>query len=175
MLHERLAAGALHSDRTFEVRSPAMPISSAGVLIYRQQDDELQVLLVHPGGPFWRSKDLGAWSIPKGEIEPGTDAEETARREVGEELGLAVTAPLHPLGEVRQRGGKRVIGFACAGDLDVETVRSNTFEMEWPPGSGHLRAFPEVDKAQWFDLTTAGDKILDGQRPFLARLQAMLA
>ncbi|MGO4712822.1 NUDIX domain-containing protein [Bradyrhizobium sp. 2TAF24] len=151
-----------------------MPTSSAGVLIYRQNDGALQVLLVHPGGPLWRNRDLGAWSIPKGEIEPGANAEETARREVNEELGLTLTAPLRPLGEVRQRGGKRVIGFACASDLNAAAVTSNTFEMEWPPGSGHLRAFPEVDRAQWFDLTTAGDKILDGQRPFLARLQAML-
>ncbi|MEW6640364.1 MAG: NUDIX domain-containing protein [Pseudomonadota bacterium] len=151
-----------------------MSAASAGVLMYRQQEGELQVLLVHPGGPFWRNKDDGAWSIPKGEIEPGADAEMTARREVHEELGIRLTAPLHPLGEVRQRGGKRVIGFACAGDLDSATVKSNTFEMEWPPNSGVLRSFPEVDQAQWFELTAAGGKILDGQRPFLERLQAML-
>lgn len=151
-----------------------MAISSAGVLIYRLRDGELEVLLVHPGGPFWRNKDAGAWSIPKGEIEPGADAEETARREVGEELGVTLTAPLQPLGEVRQRGGKRVIGFACAADVDTTTVKSNTFEMEWPPKSGVLRSFPEVDQVRWFDFTAASGKILDGQRPFLQRLQAML-
>ena len=151
-----------------------MAISSAGVLIYRLHEGELQVLLVHPGGPFWRNKDDGAWSIPKGEIEAGADAQETARREVDEELGIVLTAPLQPLGEIRQRGGKRVVGFACAGDVDTTTVKSNTFDMEWPPKSGLLRSFPEVDRVEWFDLTAARGKILDGQRPFLDRLRAML-
>lgn len=151
-----------------------MAVTSAGVLIHRMRDGALEVLLVHPGGPLWRNKDDGAWSIPKGEIEPGADAETTARREVAEEIGVTLDAPLAPLGEVRQRGGKRVVGFACPGEIDTAAIRSNTFQMMWPPNSGVMRNFPEVDRAQWFDLVTARIKILDGQRPFLDRLEALL-
>ncbi|MBR1218833.1 NUDIX domain-containing protein [Bradyrhizobium sp. U87765 SZCCT0131] len=151
-----------------------MPVLSAGVLIHRTRDNAVEVLLVHPGGPFWRNRDDGAWSIPKGEIEPGADAEATARREVAEEIGVIIDGPLTPLGEVRQRGGKRVIGFAFAGEVDAEAIRSNTFEMVWPPNSGVTRSFPEIDRARWFDLPSARTKMLDGQRPFLDRLQALL-
>ena len=145
-------------------------ISSAGILMYRRAGSSLQVLLVHPGGPYWRSKDEGAWSIPKGELDAGEDAGEAARREFTEETGFDVAAPLEPLGEIRQRGGKRVTAFAVEGDIDVTAVKSNTFEIEWPPRSGKLQTFPEIDRAEWFDLPTARAKILESQRPFLDRL-----
>src|SRR4051794_24801594 len=144
--------------------------SSAGILLYRGAGPGLQVLLVHPGGPFWRNKDDGAWSIPKGEINPGENPQDVARREFAEELGSPAPAPLRPLGEIRQRGGKRVHGFAAAGDLDIATVTSNTFEIEWPPHSGRRQAFPEIDRAAWFTLPVARGKILASQRPLLDRV-----
>jgi predicted NUDIX family NTP pyrophosphohydrolase len=147
--------------------------SSAGILMYRGNAQSLEVLLVHPGGPFWRSKDNGAWSIPKGEIGAGEDPEEVAQREFMEELGSAPAGTLRPLGEIRQRGGKRVHAFAINSDLDVSTVASNTFEMEWPPKSGRTRTFPEIDRAEWFTLPVARAKILEGQRPLLDRLEEM--
>jgi predicted NUDIX family NTP pyrophosphohydrolase len=147
-----------------------MPASSAGILLYRQKGRMLEVLLVHPGGPFWRNKDEGAWSIPKGEIERGEHPANVALREFREELGTAVEKPLSHLGEVRQRGGKRVIGFAVEGDLDCDAICSNTFEMEWPPKSGRRQNFPEVDRARWFDIELAREKILASQTPFLDRL-----
>jgi predicted NUDIX family NTP pyrophosphohydrolase len=143
--------------------------------MYRGAGQALEVLLVHPGGPFWRNKDDGAWSIPKGEIDAGEDPESVARREFMEELGSAPAGPLRPLGEIRQRGGKRVHSFALQGDLDVSTVASNTFEMEWPPKSGRTRTFPEVDRAEWFALPVARMKILEGQRPLLDRLQQLVS
>ena len=127
----------------------------------------LEVLLVHPGGPYWRKKDEGAWSIPKGEMDEGEDAEVAARREFMEETGVALLGSLHPLGEIRQRGGKLVIAFAVEGDVDVRTIKSNTFEMEWPPKGGRMQSFPEIDRAEWFDLPAARAKILEGQRPLL--------
>jgi predicted NUDIX family NTP pyrophosphohydrolase len=147
-----------------------MPASSAGILMYRRTGKAIEVLLVHPGGPFWRNKDAGAWSIPKGEIEPGEDPADVAQRESREELGSAAGQPLRPLGEIRQRGGKRVIAFAVEGDLDADASSSNTFEMEWPPKSGRLQSFPEVDRAEWFDLKRAREKILASQQPLLDRL-----
>jgi predicted NUDIX family NTP pyrophosphohydrolase len=143
-----------------------MATSSAGILMYRNATQSLEVLLVHPGGPFWRNKDDGAWSIPKGEIDAGERPEDIARREFMEELGSAASGPLRPLGKIRQRGGKLVRAFAVEGDLDVSTVVSNTFEMIWPPKSGRIQTFPEVDRAEWFALPVARDKILQGQRPF---------
>ena len=130
------------------------------------------MLLVHPGGPFWARRDLGAWSIPKGELDDGElDALSTARREFEEELGHpAPPGPYVELGEVRQKGGKRVVAWAVDGDLDTDAVRSNTFTLEWPRGSGRLREFPEVDRAEWFDLAEAGERILEGQRPLLDAL-----
>jgi len=148
--------------------------SSAGILMYRGTGPSLEVLLVHPGGPFWRNKDDGAWSIPKGEIEPGENPEDVARREFFEELGSAPAGPLQPLGEIRQRGGKRVHAFALKGDLDLESVKSNTFEMEWPPRSGRRQEFPEIDCAGWFALPAARVKILQGQRPLLDRLEKLV-
>ncbi len=143
---------------------------SAGILVYRWAGPQLQVLLVHPGGPYWRRKDDGAWSIPKGEIDPGEDAGAAAVREFKEETGVALTAPLEPLGDIRQRGGKRVLAFAVEGDVDVQAISSNSFEIEWPPRSGKMQSFPEIDRAEWFDLPVACKKILEGQRPLLERL-----
>ena len=148
--------------------------SSAGILMYRWSGPRLEVLLVHPGGPFWRNKDEGAWSIPKGEMDEGEDTEVAARREFTEETGIAVSGPLEPLGEVRQRGGKRVFAFVVEGDLDVEGVKSNTFEMEWPPKTGRMQSFPEVDRAAWFDLPAAQVKILESQRSLLDRLAELV-
>ena len=138
--------------------------------MYRQAGSELEVLLVHPGGPYWRHKDDGAWSIPKGEMNDGEHAKIAARREFLEETGIAVTGPLEPLGDIRQRGGKRVTAFAVEGDLDVDAMKSNTFEMEWPPKGGKLQSFPEIDRAAWFDLPAAHVKMIESQRPLLDRL-----
>lgn len=150
-----------------------MPAKSAGVLAYRMKAGRLEVLLVHPGGPFWANKDLGAWSIPKGELGAEENPEDAARREFSEELGLVLSVPLLPLGDIRQRGGKLVEAFAAAFDIDVTTIASNTFEMEWPPRSGKRRSFPEVDRAAWFDLATARKKINAAQRELLDRLEAL--
>ena len=147
---------------------------SAGLLIHRTRGRAIEVFLVHPGGPFWAKKDAGAWSIPKGEYASGEDAEAVARREFAEELGVALSAPLRPLGEIRQRGGKIVAAFAAELDLNVETITSNTFEIEWPPRSGKRKSFPEVDRAAWFDLATARDKINAAQRELLDRLEGRI-
>lgn len=151
-----------------------MAITSAGILMYHLRDGVLEVLLVHPGGPFWRNKDAGAWSIPKGEVDQDEDTEAAARREFEEELGTRPDGILHPLGEVRQRSGKRVCAFALEGDLDASAAHSNTFEMEWPPRSGRMGTFPEVDRAEWFDLDTARLKLNPGQAPLLDRLLSLL-
>jgi predicted NUDIX family NTP pyrophosphohydrolase len=145
-------------------------VSSAGILMYRRVGSQLEVLLVHPGGPYWRHKDEGAWSIPKGEMDADEDAQDAARREFTEETGIALPGPLEPLGEIRQRGGKRVLAFAVAGDIDAHAIKSNSFEIEWPPKTGKMQAFPEIDRAEWFELPTARAKILESQRPLLDRL-----
>ncbi|MFK4509219.1 NUDIX domain-containing protein [Bradyrhizobium daqingense] len=150
-----------------------MPSKSAGILAYRKQE-RLEVLLVHPGGPFWRTKDLGAWSIPKGEYADEEDAEIAARRELAEELGLELTVPLMALDQIKQRGGKRVTAFAAEFDFDTSSIRSNTFEMEWPPRSGKRQVFPEVDRAEWFTLEVARERINAGQRPLLDRLAQLV-
>jgi predicted NUDIX family NTP pyrophosphohydrolase len=142
--------------------------------MYRGTRQSLEVLLVHPGGPFWRNKDDGAWSIPKGEITAGENPQDVARREFTEELGSPAPGPLRPLGEIRQRGGKRVHAFAAEGDLDIRTAQSNTFEMEWPPNSGRRQAFPEIDRAAWFTLPVARGKILASQRPLLDRVEGLV-
>jgi predicted NUDIX family NTP pyrophosphohydrolase len=157
------------------VKKASRSNSSAGILLYRRSGPRLEVLLVHPGGPYWQRKDEGAWSIPKGEFDTDEDVRAAALREFWEETGVALDAPIEPLGEVRQRGGKRVTGFAVEGDIDAQSVKSNTFEIEWPPKSGKIKAFPEVDRAEWFDLAAAHDKILQGQRPLLDRLAALVA
>ena len=151
-----------------------MAASSAGVLLYRRSAEGVEVLLVHPGGPFWTRRDLGAWSIPKGEYGSDEEPAAAARREFAEELGIELLGELRPLGDVRQKAGKRVIGFAVEGDLDASTVRSNSFEMEWPPRSGRMQSFPEIDRAEWFDLGSARRKIIPGQVPFLDRLVSLL-
>lgn len=148
---------------------------SAGLLLYRRRAAGLEVLLVHPGGPFWRRKDDGAWTIPKGEIEPGEDELAAARREVSEETGYHATRAGLDLGTVRQPSGKHVHVWAIADDWDPALLVSNTFSMEWPPHSKRMQAFPEVDEAAWFDLEAARKKILKGQIAFLDRLVAALA
>ena len=148
---------------------------SAGILLYRVPAGELEVLLVHPGGPFWARKDQGAWSIPKGEYEAGEDPRAGATREFEEELGAPLPADeLIDLGTVKQRGGKVVTAFAAEGDLDPAAVRSNTFEMEWPPRSGRLREFPEVDRAGWFDPAAAREKLVPAQAELVDRLLGRL-
>ena len=147
---------------------------SAGILAYRKGARGLEVLLVHPGGPFWRKKDNGAWSIPKGEIDAADAPEQVARREFAEELGPSASiGPLQALGEVRQRGGKRVIAFAGEGHFDPAALASNTFDIEWPPRSGRRQNFPEVDRAEWFDIEFARTKMLSGQVELLDRLLAI--
>jgi predicted NUDIX family NTP pyrophosphohydrolase len=141
---------------------------SAGILLYRQMAGRLEVLLVHPGGPFWVRRDLGAWSIPKGEYEIDEDPLAAARREFEEELGSPPpTGDWLDLGEIRQKSGKVVRAWAIAGDLDVQTIHSNTFELEWPPRSGKTSTFPEVDRAQWFEIGQAREKINSAQAALL--------
>jgi predicted NUDIX family NTP pyrophosphohydrolase len=150
------------------------PVRSSGVLLHRRGAGGVEVLLGHMGGPFWARKDDGAWSIPKGEHDPDEDGEVAARREFAEELGSPVPAvTLHPLGEVK--GRKLLAVWTGEGDLDVESVVSNTFPLEWPPRSGRVQEFPEIDRAAWFDLATARARIVKGQLPFLDRLAAHLA
>jgi predicted NUDIX family NTP pyrophosphohydrolase len=145
---------------------------SAGILPYRRSSKGLQVLLVHPGGPFWQSRDLGAWSIAKGEYDEGELPEAAARREFKEETGWEPKGALVNLGELRQRKSKLITAFALEGDFDTATLRSNTFEMEWPRRSGRVQSFPEVDRGEWLVLDLARGKLLAGQRSFLERLVA---
>ncbi len=147
---------------------------SAGILFYRRRSDGIEVLLVHPGGPFWALRDDGAWSIPKGEfIEGEEDAELAARREFTEETGWRFDGSLQPLGQIRQAGGKTVVAFTAEADFDNGTLASNLFEMEWPPRNGRMQSFPEVDRAGWFSPGEAWIKILAGQRPLLAAVAAL--
>ncbi|HJL18683.1 MAG TPA: NUDIX domain-containing protein [Sandaracinaceae bacterium LLY-WYZ-13_1] len=149
-----------------------MPKRSAGILPVRRGPEGLQVLLVHPGGPFFRSKDDGSWSVAKGLLEPGDEDElAAARRELREETGFEPPGgPYVPLGEVRQKSGKRVVAWAVVADFDPAALESNRFELEWPPRSGRTQSFPEVDRAAWFDPDTARRKVLAAQAPFLDRL-----
>jgi predicted NUDIX family NTP pyrophosphohydrolase len=148
---------------------------SAGILLYRLRRGTPEVLLVHPGGPFWARKDAGAWSIPKGEHSDDEDPRACALREFEEETGTALpSVDLVDLGEVKLKSGKLVAAWAAEGDLKAEAIRSNTFELEWPPRSGLVRDFPEVDRAQWFGLDVARDKLNLAQVTFLERLEALL-
>ena len=147
-----------------------MTRTSAGILLYRWREGELEVFLVHPGGPFWARKDAGAWSIPKGEFAPDEDPLAAARREFAEETGLAVDGEFRALRPIRQAGGKVVHAFAIEGEVDPGAIRSNSFTIEWPPRSGRLRAFPEVDRAGWFALAEAQQKILKSQLGLLEQL-----
>jgi predicted NUDIX family NTP pyrophosphohydrolase len=152
-----------------------MKKASAGILLFRRRNGEVEVFLVHPGGPFWAKKDLGAWSIPKGEYGPEEDALAAARREFKEETGL--TAPdsrTDSLGIVRLASGKVVAAWAVEGTCDAERIRSNTFSLEWPPKSGQMQEFPEIDRAGWFSVPTAHQKIHSAQRVFLERLSELL-
>jgi predicted NUDIX family NTP pyrophosphohydrolase len=151
-----------------------MPRQSAGVLVFRAGAAGLEVLLVHPGGPFWAKKDAGAWSLPKGEAEPGEDLLAAARRELAEETGCTVAGEPLALGSLRQPGGKVVHAWAVRGDFDPAQLRSGTFTLEWPPRSGRQREFPEVDRAEWFPLAEARTRILRGQLGFLERLERAL-
>ncbi len=150
-----------------------MAKTSAGILLHRGEGESLELLLVHPGGPFWAKKDEGAWSIPKGEVEDGEEASTCALRELGEELGASldlVPDQLSELGEVRLKSGKHVQAWAAEGEFDPSTLRSNTFTLEWPPRSGREREFPEVDRAEWFAPEQARRKINPAQATFIDRL-----
>lgn len=147
-----------------------MAKQSAGILLYRRRAGELEVFLVHPGGPFWAKKDDGAWSIPKGEFLEDEEPLAAAQREFTEETGRTLEGPFTSLGEVKQSGGKRVHAWAAAGDCDPETITGNTCRIEWPPRSGRTLEFPEVDRAAWFSLALAATKINPAQSAFLERL-----
>jgi predicted NUDIX family NTP pyrophosphohydrolase len=151
-----------------------MSKKSAGILVFRDRGGELEVLLVHPGGPFWAKKDEGAWSIPKGEFGDDEDALTAAQREFEEEIGFTAAGEVTPLKPLRQPSGKTVHAWAMRGDFDPSALRSNTFSMEWPPKSGRQQEFPEVDRAAWFPVEVAKKKILKGQRGFLEELQDKL-
>ncbi len=150
--------------------------TSAGILLWRAREGHLEVLLAHQGGPFWAKKDLGHWTVPKGEAEPGEELVDVARREFAEETGAHV--PDHrliALGQIKQKSGKVVLAWAVEGDLDPATAVSNTYDLEWPPRSGVIQAFPEIDRVEWFDLDAARRKLKAAQVPFLDRLEAALA
>jgi len=163
-MREAQASGSARSGRI-----------SAGILLWRRRNGRLEVLLGHPGGPFFARKDIDAWTVPKGEVEQGEDLPAVARREFAEETGHHLADPrLIGLGEIRQKGGKVVIAWGTQGDLDPSAAVSNTFEIEWPPRSGRTQEFPEIDRVEWFDLPTARVKIKAAQIPFLDRLEALL-
>lgn len=150
-------------------------VLSAGTLMWRHgAGGAREVLLGHFGGPMWAKKDAGAWAIPKGLVEEGEAPEQAARREFAEELGFPAEGPMTPLGRIRQKGGKHVEAFALEGDLDTDSIRSNIFTLEWPPRSGRFQTFPEIDRAAWFTLAEAREKILPSQAPLLDLLEAAL-
>jgi predicted NUDIX family NTP pyrophosphohydrolase len=151
-----------------------MPKQTAGILMYRRRAGSVEVLLTHPGGPFWTRRDHGAWMIPKGEIDPGEDPMDAARREFHEEMGSPVTGTLRALAPIKQKSGKLVQAWAVEGDFDPTQLRSNTFQAEWPPRSGKMTEYPEVDRAEWFPIDAAREKILPAQAPLIAELVALL-
>jgi predicted NUDIX family NTP pyrophosphohydrolase len=151
-----------------------MPKHSAGILLYRFREGILEVLLVHPGGPFWARKDRAAWSIPKGQYEEGEDPLEAAKRELAEETGIRLDSPLIDLGELRQPSGKIVHAWAASQDCDPSGIRSNSFTMEWPPNSGKLQEFPEIDRGAWYPTGVAKSKLHKGQAAFIDRLVKLL-
>jgi predicted NUDIX family NTP pyrophosphohydrolase len=147
---------------------------SAGLLVYRKRQGVLEVLLVHPGGPFWAKRDSGTWSIPKGELDAAEPALDAARREFHEETGFTVSGDFTALSPLRQKGGKTVHAWAVQGDCDPARLRSNTFSLEWPPRSGKTQEFPEIDRADWFPLDEALRRILPGQAGFLRQLATLV-
>lgn len=151
-----------------------MSKASAGILMYRTGDGEIEVFLIHPGGPYFKNKDEGAWSIPKGEIDEGEDPLAAARREFEEETGCRAEGEFYPLHEVRQKSGKRVLSWAVEGSCAADALVSNTFELEWPPRSGRMQEFPEADRAAWFPLSIAEKKINSAQAMLLSELTARL-
>ena len=151
-----------------------MAKQSAGILVYRRKNKHIEVFLVHPGGPFWLKKDLGAWSIPKGEIEEEEDPMKVALREFKEETGQVVNGDFTPLQPVEQKGGKIIIAWAIEGEVNEDKIVSNTFEIEWPPKSGRMKSFPEVDKAAWFSIDAAKEKINPAQINFIDELTTNL-
>jgi len=161
------------------VRKPRVDKSgrtSAGIVLWRTREGRPEVLLGHPGGPYFAGKDADHWTVLKGEVDPGEDPPVVARREFEEETGRRLPdGPTIELGEIRQKSGKRVLAWAVEGDLDSETAVSNTYEMEWPPRSGRMREFPEIDRVSWFDLDEARVKIKAAQAPFLDRLGRVVA
>jgi len=156
------------------IMSAARSRHSAGIVLYRKRCGVLEIFLVHPGGPYWARKDTGAWSIPKGEYQGAEEPLRAAQREFAEETGASVNAPFMALRPVKQRSGKLITAFAAEGDLDPSQLRSNLFEMEWPPKSGALQSFPEVDRGAWFSLAEARVKILSAQRALLDELAALI-
>ena len=171
--HQARAAANGHGE--VAVTTDKSGRTSAGILLWRRRDDRVEVLLAHMGGPYWVNKDLGQWTIPKGEAEEGEELVSVARREFAEETGHEIpdTQLIH-LGEIRQKSGKLVLAWAAEGDLDSATAFSNTYEMEWPPRSGRIEAFPEIDRVEWFQLDEARRKLKAAQVPFLDRLEADL-
>lgn len=151
-----------------------MAKKSAGLLIYRQKGNMVEVLLVHPGGPFWAKKDNGAWSIPKGELNNDEDPLAAARREMEEETGIQVSGNFIELSPVKQKSGKWVFAWALEQQLNIDNIKSNTFEMEWPPRSGRKKSFPEIDKAGWFSMADARKKIIEGQVLLITQLEEIL-
>jgi predicted NUDIX family NTP pyrophosphohydrolase len=150
-------------------------VVSAGLLLYRLQDGRLELLLAHQGGPFWATKDLGHWTIPKGEAEPGETLLDVARREFAEEVGIEVEINDDlPLGEITQKSGKLVVAWGVPGDLDPALAHSNTFSIEWPPKSGRVQVFPEIDRVEWFEASEARRRLKPAQVPFIDRLEATL-
>jgi predicted NUDIX family NTP pyrophosphohydrolase len=152
-----------------------MPKKSAGILLFRFVNSEPEVFLVHPGGPFWAKKDLNSWSVPKGEFDDGEDPLDAARREFEEETGITLTADdFIQLIPIRQKSGKQVFCYACKGDLDVLSIRSNTFDIEWPPESGSRKSFPEIDRGEWFAFPEAKRKIIESQAGLIDQLSVIL-
>ncbi|MCC6196653.1 MAG: NUDIX domain-containing protein [Burkholderiales bacterium] len=172
------AAAAERESTPKRVSAEGSPVTaarrSAGLLLYRTRDGTLQVFLVHPGGPFWKRKDAGAWSIPKGELDADEAPLAAARREFAEETGVSVEGTFRALAPCRQKNGKTVHAFAVEADLDASAICSNTFTMEWPPRSGRMQAFPEVDRAGWFTLDEAAALINKGQRVLLDELRGLM-
>ena len=150
-----------------------MAKESAGLLVYRRKDKDVEFVLVHPGGPFWKNKDAGAWTIPKGEIQQGENPLDAARREFEEELGMKAEGNLIELIPIKQKGGKLVRAWAAEADLDLTAIKSNTFSMEWPPRSGRMTEFPEIDRAAYYDWETAKSKINEAQVALLEQVRAL--